>query len=764
MQELVVWQRWVLTGKDEAEDARLASAAAAAFTERAAVLGGKTFVLASGTSCVAFDADDVREVLTFLVGWLDELERVEGNPRFSFGVALGELVGAKTVAGDAIDRAQAFAARARPGEIVVDPSTQRRAAVYFLFGRTVNAGAGSLRGHVVDRAFPYRHACRDALATLRAPNIAPNHAPFLDRIRELATTPGSPRLLLRGPAGAGVRSWMAALVEELSPPLVLRLHGVPGGIEPLGSLRAALLARFAGGDNSDDRTTTRVQLDDVTQRTLMKITSGEPTSRDDALRALTKLLKASQKGGSDRPWVMLDPLDAVDPASVELVSDAVGESGANAFLLGRLPIDMRPPASLLRGGPVEDMRVPPLRAADSRAIAESILPPKTHADIVRRIAELGGDSPLGVLTAARTLVATGDLIHHEDAFYWRATPRTNPGALPLRGMWSEHAQLLPAASYRALEMIATCPEEARSTFLRACLKADGGDPDELLTELQHESLLTSSEPPTLVSRFLRSSLIDSMGAERRQAASAIVAEELKKEMDPKATFRHATLGHYLFEAQDNKHAAEAFLAAATAAAKMGYTRAAVRLAAAAVRADGTPRIRDAAATLMNDADAYTPMPSSRPLAETATNPRISSAPAVQSAVQAILARDFDAVDRAVETAVARGRNPAVADRVRAVAELARGDVAAAMRMLTRARKMPESSQKGAARAALTLALVLLESGDSRHAVRAALGALASARAASDPRGEMAALRALAQCYRALGREADAVKLDQAGSA
>lgn len=760
MQELVVWQRWVLTGKDDADDARVASAAASNFAERAAALGGKTFVLTSGTSCVAFDSDDLRDVLTFVVGWLEEFEQSEANLRFAFGVALGDLSGDKVVAGDAIDRAQVFAGRARPGEIVVDPMTQRRAQAYFLFARTVNAGAGSLRGHVVDRAFPYRHACRDALATLRVPDIAPNHAPFLDRIRELAGTDGSPRLLLRGPAGAGVRSWMSALVEELAPPLVLRLHSVPGGIEPLGSLRVALLSRFGNRDNADDRTTTRVQLDDVTQRVLMKITNGEPTSRDDALRALIKLLEASRKG-SERPWLMLDPLDAIDPASLELVSDAVGPAGADAFLLGRLPIDMRPPASLLRGGPVEDMRVPPLRTADSRAIAESILPPNTHADIVRRVAELGGDSPLGVLTAARTLVATGDLIHHEDALYWRATPRTNAGALSLRAMWSEHAQLLPTASYRALELIAACPEGARTSFVRACLKADSADPDETLEELQRESLITTEDPPSVVSRFLRLSLTESMSAARKKAVHSIIADELTKEMDPKATFRHATLGHYLFEAQENKHAAEAFLAAATAASKMGYARAAVRLAAAAVRADGTPGVRDAAATIMSDADTYTPHPSTHPLAESATNPRASAAPAVQSAVQAILARDFDAVDRAVETAVARGGNPAVADRVRAVAELARGDVAAAMRMLSRARKLPESSQRGAARAALTLALVLLESGDSRHAVRAALGALASARAAADARGELAALRALAQCYRALGREADAAKLERA---
>ncbi|MBK8169926.1 MAG: hypothetical protein IPK60_06240 [Sandaracinaceae bacterium] len=763
MHEFVVWQRWVMTGKDDAEDARVAAEAVRAFSERASAMGARPLLAAGGTCAFAFNGDDVRGVIDLLLSYLAELELSEPNLRVTFGVALGTLSAGTPPVGDAIDRAQVFAGRARPGEIVVDPETRQRAQAHFLFARLVNAGASALRGHTVDRNFPRRETCRTALTHLGELIVAPSHTPFIDRIRELAATPGSPRLLLRGPAGAGVRTWVGVLERELSPPLVLRLQSVPGGLEPLGSLRMALIERFGTRENSEERTLTRVQLDEVTQRALLRMTNGEPLPRNQALSALVALLKASQKTPTDRAWVLLDPLDALDPASIELVSDAVGPHGADALIVGRLPADMRPPASLLRGGAVEDMRVPELRFTDARAIAEALLGTATHAEIVRRTAELGGDSPLGVVTAARTLIAAGDLVWHEGGYYWRVGPRANAAPLSLRAMWHEHAHLLPTSVYRALEVVAACPEDVRLATLAKCIAQDGGNAEQALHLLQRELLLQSNDPPALVSRFLRASIVEAMPKARRAQTHSIIADVLRDETGPNASFREASLGHYFQEAGKPAEAAQALLNAGRAASKAGYARSAVRLAAAAVRADGSDAVRDATAALMIDADTYTPAPSTRPLPEQSTNPDILDVPAVHSAVQAILARDFDAVDRAVETAVAKGRDPAAADRVRAMAELARGDVAAAMRILSRARKLPEQDKKSAARAALTLSLVLLESGDKRHAVRAALGALAAARAAQDARGEEAAMRALAQCYRALGREDDARALDGVAS-
>ena len=67
----------------------------------------------------------------------------------------------------------------------------------------------------------------------------------------------------------------------------------------------------------------------------------------------------------------------------------------------------------------------------------------------------------------------------------------------------------------------------------------------------------------------------------------------------------------------------------------------------------------------------------------------------------------------------------------------------------------------AARASLALALVLLHADDLVSAVRAALGALATCRALEDARGEAASLHMLASCFRALGRDADAARIDGA---
>jgi tetratricopeptide (TPR) repeat protein len=256
------------------------------------------------------------------------------------------------------------------------------------------------------------------------------------------------------------------------------------------------------------------------------------------------------------------------------------------------------------------------------------------------------------------------------------------------------------------------------------------------------------------------------------------------------------------------------LIAARAAAQNGFSRSAVRLAAAAVQLDPSTETRKTVAEITRGMakklPKLTPPPGTVPRAEPEpgidrkTAPEIDWTPKrpsyanvaealaasveeedqptdveviepelaeeedeaamhaqiVARAVEAIRARDFDEVERCAEFAIAAGGPRAAAERIRAMAQLARGDAGAAMRILARSRSTTiDQDARAEARAALALALALLSSGDASQAIRSALGALATSRATRDPRGEAASLHTLAMCYRALGRKDDAMAID-----
>lgn len=146
-----------------------------------------------------------------------------------------------------------------------------------------------------------------------------------------------------------------------------------------------------------------------------------------------------------------------------------------------------------------------------------------------------------------------------------------------------------------------------------------------------------------------------------------------------------------------------------------------------------------------------------------TNAEALSAQMLQQAVEAILARDFDAVERSLELATAAGRDAPSVDRLRAMTALVRGDRAGALRLLDKTRGRESEQGHDSARNAIAIALVLIEAGDPNAAVREALRALALARAAGESAGEQAALATLAACYRRLGRDAEAKALAGLGT-
>jgi len=133
-------------------------------------------------------------------------------------------------------------------------------------------------------------------------------------------------------------------------------------------------------------------------------------------------------------------------------------------------------------------------------------------------------------------------------------------------------------------------------------------------------------------------------------------------------------------------------------------------------------------------------------------------------VRALRERDFERLERAIQRAIAEGSDMGAVDRVRAVAELARGDLDAARAHLHRARRGGRDDVAAHGRYLLAEALLEVQAGEVVAAVRAGLGALACSRKLGDLRGETAALRTLARCYRSLGRDAQALAIEAVATA
>lgn len=784
MERIVVWHRVLSSTRDEEDHPAPLAGWIGHVTGRMREAGGELVAVLGSSVVASFDLPDLPEAVDLALELLDEAERAEPSRRVVIGAALGEIApvsqsgqGTPGWSGLALDHAQLLANRARAGELVLDPDARDAASSLYLFGRQVGTGAASLRGQAIDRGQPRREACRRFIRHLRPAPVAPLTEELLAPMRPLAHRDGVHRVLLRGPTGAGAASWMEALEREVEPPLVLRVAGVPAGLEPLGSLRRALCRRWG----SPARVAASVDAMGIPKHStdrLMRLATGEAVGRPDAVTALAELLRGVALGG-DRPWIVLDPVTGIDPATIEVVGQVLGGSDAPAALLiARLGLEAQLPEVLVRGGEVTELVVPAMRSADARSVAEVVLGEEPGSEVARRVAVLGGDTPLGVEEAARTLVASGDLVRADDRFVWRVGPRSGVRAIPTEALIDERLSALEEEPHRVLEVTCVTPIGTDPQVVRRVVLADGLSPgacDASIERLRLEAFL-GSDPSELrpTSETLRQVVIQSMPPARNAELHRFVAEALAAE--PHGAFASGTIGYCLAEGGQVGEGARALLEAARAALDAGFARSAVRLAAAAVQFDPSQETRVAAAAVSRSISSRPPPPGSvrpPPGAGRSVVAEIAGAEEdtegtlhdlVQRTVRAMIGRDFDAAERFIDMAIAEGCDRPAADRLRAIAHLARGDHAAAMQALARTHEGEGTDRRRAARAALTRALVLMHAGEPAEAVRAGLRALSTARSLRDPRGEAAALHILSACYRTLDRPEDADAIEDASPA
>ncbi|NOY91760.1 MAG: hypothetical protein GXP55_11240 [Deltaproteobacteria bacterium] len=761
MERVVLWHRALPAGYGQVPDEL--SHHVDALSARLREAGGELLGSLGAAVVASFAARDLEIAVELALAESAEAERSEDAPRISFGLSLG-LIEARPeggMLGDCIDRAQLLANRARAYELLLDAPARQRAAGHFLFSRVVGTGSAAARGYAVDRKHPHRHEARRGLAHLGCMPVAKVVGDSL--APQLEAELKAPRLLItRGPEGAGLEAVLRRHLADADYAFVLCLRGTPGGLEPLGSLKRALaraeVAAHAKGTAADPRGAMRECLEAETQ------------SREATLACWSTLLNAAgSRGGA---LVTLGLHQAVDVASVELVG--VGLTGdAPHRVVAELPLDAPMPRAL--GVEGEEVLLPPLRTRDARLLAGGILKLDPGGDLARRVAVLGGDTPMGVEEAARTLVAAGDLLHRGpeagEEWRWRVAPRGGVCAIPVEALLEERVEALRDDARRLLDVLAAAPLETRPDTLMQLTQRDGMSPEAVegaLEELTSEALLIEG---TRMSQTLREHLLLAMPPARVAELRRYLAQVLD-ERGPDCSFERATLGYLWAEGGDPQRAATQLLQAAQAAHSAGWTRAAVRLAAIAVQTSPTAETRRVALAITRGrssparADAPSRENVARPEgtqpagSETQPEPSEEQAPTAR-AVRALLSGDFETVDGFIDLAVAEGHDLAATDRLRAMAHLLRSDMTSARRLLDRAKNRGGDDPRQQARAALALAWVQLRGGLPQDAIRDGLHALALARSLQDPRGEAAAMHTLAACYRKLGRGEQAARIEEA---
>ena len=732
MDRLVVWHRIHPTTRDDGDTSAAVDAWAGEVRQRLSSVNAEVVARVGGTIVATADLTDIYDVLEITLALARDARERAHLPAMSLGVACGAFIAGDP--GGVADRAQFLSNRARAGEIVLDLTSHDLVADVFLFRRRVGSIGKGTRGWSIDGSMPLRSECRRAIAHLAPPPVPPITREALAPLEKAVQGPRQSRraLLLRGPSGSGVDS----LLDELGAAgdhWCLRISGVPGALEPLGSLRLALLRDrdHAGGSLLECGDAADVGI-------LEQVAAGEPVSVDAVTRALEHLFTAAPC--DLRPWVVLDPLPTVDPTSLEVLLEATER--APAVVIARAAVDAQVPAAA-KDVRWEEIVLPALRLEDAKEVARRVLG-AADDDVVRHVAVTGGDSVLGVVEAARTLVAAGDLIRDGERFEWRVGAR--PGKLrpvPVEDLVRERLRGLEEEPLRMLEAASICPPGTPRVLIAAVAGQDGLDAEsreDAVQTLQREAFVVGPQlQPT--SEHLRRLVFRTMPPARLAELERFLADAMRRSKLGEG-LALATVGYFLADGGDVEAGVRALLQAAHAALGQGHGQAVRRLAATALQFGAQGDLRDLAIALARNAAALVSERSaSRP-----PPPRPAEA-----AVHAITAGDLDAIEALVENAIAEGRDVAAGERVRMLAHLAKGNLADAQQHQANLRRLPPRDSRRA-RDLLAQSWVALAQDDVESALRLALRGLARARAGHDAKGERVALQTLAACYRMVGRD------------
>ena len=764
MERFVLWHRILPPAFEEEETTAAAGQWARYVTNEVQSGGGEVISSLAGTVVANFGLHELKSAINLALRLLAEAESQPvpaGGLPIAFGIASGDVqrdkddAGHLTNSGSAIDRAQLLANQARAGEVVLDVESREAASRTYLFGRSVSTSSFALHGEAIDRSRPLLEECRQSVGLLHPAPIPASVRHALELMKKAAAGSQTCAFYLKGELGIGARAGVFALRDELRPPAFLEIGAVPGGLEPLGGLRLALLKAWR---TLEPTRQALKKTEPGVADALKAIACAAPPPREAAIHALKAMCRALQAKRS-LPWIYVDRVGAVDPATLGVLGAALSDDTVAALLCIRTTESSVPAG--LRGLPrAAKIDLPTLDPNEALIVATGILGPDANTEIATQLVITGGTTVLGITEAARTMIATGDIVHDGHRFVWRDETAERRQHLGPRALLEERFATLDTSSMRFLEIACTALPASSAQVVDAAVALDGipdGTRRRALEALVNDGLLTPQGKPD--SELLRRAVVQRMPPARRTEAYRFVAHALHTAEPLVGPSMAATVGAYLCEGGDLARGAHALLEAGSLAADNGYTAAAVRLAAAAVQYQPDTETREGASEISRAVR----LPSGPPQEEEEERPTIPVPVAelenpADALVRMLREQDHDKFDSLIESSIAAGGDLTGAHCLRVVSYVTREDIPAAKRALAAAKKTPNQAPATAIRIGIASACLQLARGRGRDAMIDALEALAAARAQQDGPGEAAALKMVSATCLAAGLESDANRL------
>ena len=769
MERFVLWHRILPLAFEEEETTAAAAQWARHVTREVQEAGGEVISSLAGTVVANFSLHELRTAINLALRLLAEAESrpvPAGGVPIAFGIATGDVQRARdesgraTNTGSAIDRAQLLANQGRAGEVVLDVESREAASSTYLFGRSVATASFALRGETIDRRRPFLHQCREGVAALEPAPVPATIRHTLEPVKKAAASGRTHTFFLHAPLGSGARAAILRLRDELRPPAFFEIGAVPGGLEPLGGLRLALLNSW----RSPERLRLAIEATDKDAGDALEaIATGDPPPRSRAVAAMRLMLRLlrTQRGV---PWFYVDRVSAVDPATLSVLVEVLEAEDVSALTCIRVT-EPDVPAGLQTLSDPKGISLPSLEVNEALVIASGILGQETPTDIAKQVVVAGGASVLGLTEAARTMVASGDVVRQGTRFVWRRIPRDRRQFMGPRALLEERLAALGASSTRYLEVACAILPASASQVVDAAVALDGLDAEtrkQALDELIADRFLTVVAKPT--SEVLRRAVIQRMPPARRSEVYRFAARALREAEPFFGPAMSATIGAYLCEGGDLAQGVRQLLNSGALAARHGYTTAAVRLAAAAVQYQPDPSTRLEASEISRSVRGSSLPPDYDEDEDRPTIPIYErKVPLTDQVTEALRIRDHGRFDELIESAIAAGADLTGAHCLRVLSFITRGDIAGAQDALEAARRSPLQQSGSTTRIGIASAALLLARSRPRDAMIAALEALAAARALEDAAGEAASLKLVAATCLAVGEPDDAERLEQLAS-
>jgi hypothetical protein len=752
---------------------------AAVFFQRAEALGGRLCSFGAETFSFAFDVADVEEAVTLANAAAEEpVAEVE---RFGVGISQGELSSLAGVAtsslawGRPLVMGVALARIALPGEVLLDPELPAfREGELLITGFRLSVDGGHrVRGARLDLVEPFRRDAINNVSRLTEPALVGCDGVF----EQLAVPPGAMGLV-RAERGAGGSRLLAEWTDRLAPQRVLLITPVGAAREPLGAARAALARSLAVHGTP--------ALPSALRLVLGRVLAGEGAD----LWSVAELVDAWLGGAEDGAGVLaIDDASEVDTPTLEAVASALSVRG-RFRLLTRLEVSAPLPDAFASIPMGPSLVIGPLARENAERLATAFTGGALSDAALTRWTRRGSSSPLALREALAEGIASGELAWAGEV----AVPRRRVSG---RGRSAGAHEWIARRFRRATP-------ELRATLTALALL--GGDaPDGMIDDLArtmfgpaarvslHErALLTEGwsmrpEPGflKLKSRTLGDAVVGLIDPTERRRWHAAASQTVENH---RGLLSRAEAAHHAALAGDSPRAAELALVAARAAAAAALELASSTLVAFARAQDpelvartlapaeatplvppppllpfdeptlsaGPPRSHaedgaeeelSASDLLLLDEDSHGEPADSNLL--TSQSPILSAQHLHEAAREALLAGDLTTLEAVLAELRAGGQRPQMVERLTALAALGGAGRNDALRRLAAAAGVVRPAAERA-RAQLAYAVGLASAGHTNESLLEGLGALASARRATDALGEQACQRFLARLSAATG--------------